>query len=194
MYRNRCNILLDSFKAPRHPGTEKGVLNYEDDFLQAHSFSRLIPPGVKNRNSYIQNAALDFVKDKKYFVTNPEWFSMDESGKRVPDRQLCFTNAELKKELEKNYNEEFITAVTDVVKVESMQSTSTIIIAVVVYVVFCLVLGSICSDMAEKCGLEGNSAFAKGFFLGIIGVALCAKDCIEAMTYQINILKAEKEK
>ncbi len=102
MYRNRCNILLDSFKAPRHPGKEKGVLNYEDDFLKSHSFSRLIPPGVKNRNSYIQNAALDFVKDKKYFLTNPEWFSMDESGKRVPDRQLCFTNAELKKELEKN--------------------------------------------------------------------------------------------
>lgn len=102
MYRNRCNILLDSFKAPRNPGKEKGVINYEDDFLQAHSFSRLIPPGIKNRNSYIQNAALDFVRDKKYFISNPEWFSMDESGKRVPDRQLCFTNTELKKELEKN--------------------------------------------------------------------------------------------
>ena len=102
MYRNRCNILLNSFKHPRNPGKEKGIVCYEEDFLQAHSFSRLIPPGVKNRNSYIQNAALDFVKDKKYFVTNPDWFSMDENGKRVPDRQLCFTNAELKKELEKN--------------------------------------------------------------------------------------------
>ena len=102
MYRNRCNILLNSFKHPRNPGTEKGIVCYEEDFLRAHSFSRLIPPGIKNRNSYIQNAALDFVKDKKYFVTNPEWFSMDESGKRVPDRQLCFTNPELKKELEKN--------------------------------------------------------------------------------------------
>ena len=99
-----------------------------------------------------------------------------------------------KKELEEKYNEEFITAVTDVVKVESMQSTSTIIIAVVVYVVFCSVLGGICSDMAEKCGLEGGSAFAKGFFLGVIGVALCAKDCVEAMQYSINNLKEEKEK
>ena len=48
--------------------------------------------------------------------------------------------------------------------------------------------------MAEKCGLEGNSAFAKGFFLGVIGVALCAKDCVEAMQYSINNLKEEKEK
>ena len=82
--------------------SKKGISALEYDFLQAHSFSRLIPPGVKNRNSYLQNKALPFVKDKKYFVTNPEWFSMDEKGKRVPDRQLCFTNAELKKELEKN--------------------------------------------------------------------------------------------
>ena len=102
MYRNRCNILLNGGDHPRHPGREKGISALEYDFLQAHSFSRLIPPGVKNRNSYLQNKALPFVKDKKYFVTNPEWFSMDEKGKRVPDRQLCFTNAELKKELEKN--------------------------------------------------------------------------------------------
>lgn len=47
--------------------------------------------------------------------------------------------------------------------------------------------------MAEKCGLEGNSAFAKGFFLGVIGVALCAKDCVEAMQYSINNLKIAKK-
>lgn len=99
-----------------------------------------------------------------------------------------------KKELEEKYREEFITSVTDVIKVESMQSTGTIIIAVVVYVISCLVVGYICSEMAERCGLESKTAFAKGFFFNVIGLASCANDCIGAMTYQINILKAEKEK
>lgn len=102
MYRNRCNILLVGSNHPREPISEKGVFGLDVEFMNAHSFSRLIPPGVKNRNSYLQNKALPFVKDKKYFVTNPEFFSMDESGKRVPDRQLCFTNKGLIKELEKN--------------------------------------------------------------------------------------------
>ncbi len=73
--RNKMNG-LGSRLDPRRGG----MLSYEG-FV--HTFYRLIPPA-------------------KYFKDHPEWFSMI-GGKRVWKRaQLCLTNEEMRKELEKN--------------------------------------------------------------------------------------------
>ena len=50
------------------------------------------PTHVHNFNKY-------FTADD--FAAHPEWFSMDESGQRVSNRQLCLTNPELKQEFAK---------------------------------------------------------------------------------------------
>lgn len=106
-YRNRQNLLLQSYNHPRDPGTNKGIVNLYEIFTSTHSLGQLIPAGVKEvRTGYHAGTgildALPELKDKKYFLTNPEFFSMDDKGKRVPNRQLCFSNPELRKELQKN--------------------------------------------------------------------------------------------
>ena len=94
LYRNRQNIMF-----PEMPGVE----TYKCEFPPTcHSLSCYIPStDFANRN-----AALDWLKDKNYFKTNPEFFSLDEAGKRVPNNQLCFSNRELRKELTKNILEQ----------------------------------------------------------------------------------------
>lgn len=39
---------------------------------------------------------------RDYFTTNPDFFSMNSKGKRVPNKQLCFSNRKLRDELTKN--------------------------------------------------------------------------------------------
>ena len=43
------------------------------------------------------------VPPKKYFKAHPDWFTMDASGRRVSDRQLCFSSAAMKAEFERNF-------------------------------------------------------------------------------------------
>ncbi|MBO7147669.1 MAG: DUF4838 domain-containing protein [Lentisphaeria bacterium] len=104
-YRNRQNLLLHSINHPRYPGKEPGIICREEYFIGEHSLSQLIPPGVKSLKLGYEHGflkPLPGLEAKRYFLTNPEFFSMDENGKRVPNRQLCFSNPELRKELEKN--------------------------------------------------------------------------------------------
>ncbi len=61
-----------------------------------HSYTCLIPPTKNHREAY------KFLKDKEYFVTNPEFFPMDENGKRVPRGHRCFSNQGLRDEMNKN--------------------------------------------------------------------------------------------
>ena len=105
--RNRQNLLLESCKNPRYPGKHKAIFNLHEIFIGTHSLGQLIPAGVKEvKTGYDAGtgilSALPELKDKKYFITNPEFFSLDDKGKRVPNRQLCFSNPELRKELQKN--------------------------------------------------------------------------------------------
>ena len=73
--RNKMNGI-----GSRLDATRGGMIRYEG-FV--HTFYRLIPPG-------------------KYFKIHPDWFAMI-GGKRVWKRaQLCLTNEEMRKELEKN--------------------------------------------------------------------------------------------
>ncbi|MBR2723080.1 MAG: DUF4838 domain-containing protein [Lentisphaeria bacterium] len=107
LYRNRQNVLLHSFNHPRYPGREPGIVCKFETYVGSHSLFQFIPPGVKevktghNAGTGILSA-LPELRDKRYFVTNPDFFSMDKNGKRVPNRQLFFSNPELRRELEKN--------------------------------------------------------------------------------------------
>ena len=91
-YRNRQNILL--MESP-------GVEQIYRPILSCHTLSALIPPGAE----YKFNRALEWLPNKHYFDTNPEFFSMDESGRRVPNNQVCFSNPALRAELTKNIAE-----------------------------------------------------------------------------------------
>lgn len=106
-YRNRQNVLLHAYNHPRYPGKEPGIICNFETYVGAHSLFRFIPPGIKevktgfNAGTGILPALPEF-KDKKYFITNPEYFTLDKNNKRVPNRQLCFSNINLRRELEKN--------------------------------------------------------------------------------------------
>ena len=92
-YRNRQNLLLNI-------GTpQKGILQFNDFKGPGCHVLSVIFPGFKGR---YYNSASKLFKGKNYFAAHPEWFSMDEKGKRVNNRQLCFSNKALQKELTKN--------------------------------------------------------------------------------------------
>ena len=62
-----------------------------------HSYSCLIPPVKNHRNAY------KFLKDKEYFVTNPEFFPLSADGRREwKGRHRCFSNPGLRAEMNKN--------------------------------------------------------------------------------------------
>ena len=92
-YRNRQNILLNI-------GTpHKGICQDVDLVGPGCHILSVILPGFKSR---VANKASSLFKVKDYFAIHPEWFSMTKEGKRVNNRQACFSNKELRKELEKN--------------------------------------------------------------------------------------------
>ncbi len=102
-YRNRQNILLHGITQPRYPGKNPGIVTRFETFVGEHSFSMLIPSGLKKQSSWIShNAALPFLRNKQYFKEHPEYFSLDANGKRVPNWHLCLSNPALRKELTKN--------------------------------------------------------------------------------------------
>lgn len=105
LYRNRQNVLLHAYNHPRYPGKEPGIVCKFETYIGSHSLFEFIPPGVKELKTGHGTGfhrALPELHDKRYFITNPEFFSMDKSGKRVHNRQLCFSNPALRRELEKN--------------------------------------------------------------------------------------------
>lgn len=56
-------------------------------------------PGTANRNVY---KPFPWLKNKDYWKTNPEFFSIRENGKRSGASHLCFSNPELRRELTAN--------------------------------------------------------------------------------------------
>jgi len=91
-YRNRQNLLLE---AETIPGVENATTIYRPT---VHTLSTYIPAG----NQEGRNHGLPCLSNQNYFETNPEFFSLTETGERNPWRQLCFSNPELRKELSKN--------------------------------------------------------------------------------------------
>ena len=60
-----------------------------------HTSFSYIPPTPKDKYS----DEFHWVTKRNYFETNPEFFSVAESGKRVPNQQLCFSNPGLRNAL-----------------------------------------------------------------------------------------------
>jgi hypothetical protein len=98
-YRNRQNNLLRH--TPEFHSDNPGIVQKVPVSGSSHVLSRVIP-GFSGK--WI-NPPEKWIKTQNYFKIHPEWFSMDEKGKRVNNRQLCFSNPKLRRELEKNLME-----------------------------------------------------------------------------------------
>ena len=92
--RNRQNFDI--------PGKFNKNGNVYKTILPPHCMPMLLPPFKYEKRIIKHLHPPVWLRDKAYFETNPEYFSVDEKGQRVPDRHLCFTNPALQKELTKN--------------------------------------------------------------------------------------------
>ena len=101
LYRNRQNFDLAS--------TTPGVENVYEQFIPQHAIEMFIPTYKYENRLFKFIHPPEWLRDKSYFESNPEFFTMDTNGKRVPDVHRCFSNPALKSELTKNlmryYNE-----------------------------------------------------------------------------------------
>ena len=109
-YADKAKAALHSFRNKQNYelyGTSNPALRNFGNFrnMGSHTFSQIIPPGKHPGIPRCFNVKLPKGYNPAhtdYFSVHPEFFSMDEKGKRVPTRQLCFSNKELRKEFTKN--------------------------------------------------------------------------------------------
>ena len=103
LYRNRQNFDLGD----KNP---EGIENIYEQFIAHHGIAMFIPPYTYEKRLLKFIHPPVWLRKKAYFETNPEYFSMNKQGKRIPDLHYCFSNAEFKKELTGNmlryYNEQ----------------------------------------------------------------------------------------
>ena len=72
-----------------------------------HTLAAYIPPIKRKPRSFNDDTTFfagphPCLADKRYFETNPEYFSLDADGKRVHTMQVCFSNPEVRKLLLEN--------------------------------------------------------------------------------------------
>ncbi|WP_176012842.1 DUF4838 domain-containing protein [Victivallis sp. Marseille-Q1083] len=69
--------------------------------LKSNGDYQAIPPEwggkVKYQNGFCHTATI-LLPPNRYFAEHPDWYALDESGKRNPE-QLCWTNPEMRREL-----------------------------------------------------------------------------------------------
>lgn len=92
-YRNRQNLLIGL------DHRDRGIVPEIEIYGPACHTLSVIMPGFTVRGA---NKPAEWHTVKDYFKIHPEWFSLDEHGKRVSNRQLCFSNREMRKEYIKN--------------------------------------------------------------------------------------------
>lgn len=90
-FRNRMNFGNFLKNSKDLPGADSLFVECNSS---CHTLFFLIPPA---KNAYPQQ--MKFKTTKYYFKSNPEYFSLDQNGKRTIHMQLCFSNPELRKEL-----------------------------------------------------------------------------------------------
>ncbi len=102
LYRSGMNSKVRLFPLPGMKQNEKlnikiGVNDVRRASPAAHTFFDYIPdvPGKSRIGAF---------RKKGYFKEHPEWFSMNQQGKRIV-RQLCFSNPDLRAEFKKNFYE-----------------------------------------------------------------------------------------
>ena len=95
--RNRC------FHQPDYRGS-----NPQDGWKYfgptCHGLSAFFPPGGHDPGSFVNQWAGPHraLADKAYFKDHPEYFTLDKEGKRVANRQLCFSNPDVRRILTEN--------------------------------------------------------------------------------------------
>ena len=95
--RNRC------FLQPNYSGADP-----QDGWKfigpTTHGLSAFFPPGGHKPGSFEKQWAGPHLAlaDKAYFKDHPEYFTLDKDGKRVDNRQLCFSNPDVRRILTEN--------------------------------------------------------------------------------------------
>ena len=95
--RNRC------FLQPNYAGADP-----QDGWKfigpTTHGLSAFFPPGGHKPGSFEKQWAGPHpaLADRAYFKDHPEYFTLNKDGKRVPDRQICFSNPEVRRILTEN--------------------------------------------------------------------------------------------
>jgi hypothetical protein len=71
-----------------------------------HTLFAYIPPTPDTREAN----SFEWQDKKDYFKTNPDFFTLNEAGERVANKQLCFSNPALREELTRNVIKDIIHA------------------------------------------------------------------------------------
>ena len=101
-YLHGANERFDSTRKKR--GEDASSYPYSSESPESgslvghHSFFAFIPPSPDHPSAN----TFKWLKKSDYFKSNPEFFTMNESGVRVPNLQLNFGNPELRREFTKN--------------------------------------------------------------------------------------------
>ena len=83
------------------------IVDELDNFIEKyrlHAGQRIIPSGKVPKGGRIGNTfgPVECLKDKAYFETHPEYFSMNARGERVVTMQLCYSNMAMRDEFMRN--------------------------------------------------------------------------------------------
>lgn len=145
-YRNGQNILLREY-----PGLKNRVTEYKPS---VHTLACYLNPGKSAPRRGNFHRQLDWIPNKDYFKTNPEWFPMDQKGKRVPLGQLCFSNKEMRKELTKNVLGQLE---REIARTKCTNGVISLSMNDIVYAKFCFCPE--CDKLAKKYNHKGAGAF-----------------------------------
>ena len=146
-YQNGLNMGFDRRrKRLRKYNTQipEGIVSFIPNDKFVHSSFAYIPPTPDT--SYAKT--FDWLERKNYFETNPEFFSLNHVGKRVKNRQLCFSNPELRAELTKNIRKHIsLTAENNIITLDAADAADK----------FCYCAG--CDALEEKYGGPGGPIY-----------------------------------
>ena len=72
-----------------------------------HTLAAYMPPIIRKPRTFNHDKSFfagphPTLAGKEYFSSHPEYFTLNKAGKRVPDKQLCFSNPVVRRELLKN--------------------------------------------------------------------------------------------
>ena len=102
LYQNGINDGLEAQFRKRGLKQPPHLISDTPTEFGCHTPFRYIPPNPNSPYVDKRKIQLKCLAKLNYFATNPEYFSLSSTGKRVQNRQLCYSNPELRKELTKN--------------------------------------------------------------------------------------------
>ena len=98
-YQHGINMGMERrFRRTRRAEKPAHLVSYMPTEKFVHSSFAYIPPSPEVKYA----KTFPWLERRNYFETNPEFFSLWTNGKRVDNRQLCFSNPNLRNELTRN--------------------------------------------------------------------------------------------